>query len=370
MVRRIHRDFASGLSSLRIATALNAERVPGPRGGEWNASTIRGDPKKLVGILNNPLYGGRLVWGRREWRNNPDSERRERRYRLRDRSEWIEVDMPDLRIVDEETLARVRTEMASRRRVGAKPTNRSCHLLSGLIRCGECGGSYTLAGKDYYRCSHNREHGTCGSRASIRVSEIEEAVLSALQTQLLTPDLVKLFTEEFRREVERLTRNRGEADAEARKRLDELETEIRNLAQHFLAGAVSPTLSAMLAEREAEKERLGRQLSAPIPDGETVVPHPTLVATYERKVARLREALNDQSVRTGATAALRGLIDSVTVHVEADDARTLEIEASTATLIDFAQTTNAPQRRATGRSMAVVAGTRTERCHICPTIDI
>ena len=53
-------------------------------------------------IANNPLYIGRLVWGRRQWRRNPDSEMRERRYRLRDRSEWIEVAVPDLRIIDQE----------------------------------------------------------------------------------------------------------------------------------------------------------------------------------------------------------------------------------------------------------------------------
>lgn len=89
VVRRINRDFAAGQSSIQIATALNLAKVPGPRGGEWNASTIRGDPKKLVGILNNPLYVGKLVWGRREWRKNPDSDRRERRYRLRDQEEWV-----------------------------------------------------------------------------------------------------------------------------------------------------------------------------------------------------------------------------------------------------------------------------------------
>ena len=63
VIRRIYAEFSAGRSSLAIATGLNADKVPGPRGGEWNASTIRGDPKKLVGILNNPLYGGRMVWG-------------------------------------------------------------------------------------------------------------------------------------------------------------------------------------------------------------------------------------------------------------------------------------------------------------------
>lgn len=51
IVQRIFDLFANGLSSIQIATRLNEEKIPGPRGGAWNASTIRGDPKKLVGIL-------------------------------------------------------------------------------------------------------------------------------------------------------------------------------------------------------------------------------------------------------------------------------------------------------------------------------
>ncbi len=37
------------------------------------------------------------------WRRNPDSEKRERRYRLRDRAEWVEVEVavPAIRIVDD-----------------------------------------------------------------------------------------------------------------------------------------------------------------------------------------------------------------------------------------------------------------------------
>ncbi|MDR6790829.1 hypothetical protein J2Y58_004217 [Sphingomonas sp. BE138] len=134
IVRRIFAWFAAGMSSIQIATRLNEEGVPGPRGGQWNASTIRGDPKKLVGILNNPLYAGRLVWGRRQWRKNPDSERRERRYRLRDKSEWVQVAVPELRIVDDGLFEAARAEIERRKRpvtasssVGSK---RAKHMLS------------------------------------------------------------------------------------------------------------------------------------------------------------------------------------------------------------------------------------------------
>ena len=79
------------------------------------AEVIRGDPKKAVGILNNPLYVGRLVWGRRQWRRNPDSEIRERRYRLRDQSEWVEVAVPNLRIVDDRLWDAIHKQIEQRR---------------------------------------------------------------------------------------------------------------------------------------------------------------------------------------------------------------------------------------------------------------
>jgi site-specific DNA recombinase len=42
IVRRIFVEFAAGRSPSRIAFALNREGVQGPRGGQWDASTING----------------------------------------------------------------------------------------------------------------------------------------------------------------------------------------------------------------------------------------------------------------------------------------------------------------------------------------
>jgi hypothetical protein len=151
VVERIFTEFAAGASSIQIATRLNADGIPGPRGGHWNASTIRRDPKKATGILNNPLYVGRLVWGRRQWRRNPDSEKREGRYRLRDRAEWVEVAVPAIRIVDDGPWEAVQTQLCRRRlpdaNIPVARRNRRRHLLSGLIKCSCCGSSDTISGK-------------------------------------------------------------------------------------------------------------------------------------------------------------------------------------------------------------------------------
>ena len=77
-VLRIFRWSADGKSPRWIAAELNRLGVPSP-GASWNrtsdrltakrkrgwvASAIRGDRKRGTGILNNPLYVGRVVWNR------------------------------------------------------------------------------------------------------------------------------------------------------------------------------------------------------------------------------------------------------------------------------------------------------------------
>jgi site-specific DNA recombinase len=105
--------------------------------------------------------------------------------------------MPDLRILDVDLAAAVDAEIARRalpadKKVNAAKSNRAKYLLSGIIKCGVRGSSYKILGKGYYRCARNHERGTCGNKTSVRVDVVEAAALSALQSQLLTPDLAKL----------------------------------------------------------------------------------------------------------------------------------------------------------------------------------
>jgi site-specific DNA recombinase len=55
VVLRIFADYARGISPKVIASTLNREGVPGPRGAVWSASTIHGNPVRGTGILNNEL---------------------------------------------------------------------------------------------------------------------------------------------------------------------------------------------------------------------------------------------------------------------------------------------------------------------------
>ncbi|WP_457355133.1 recombinase family protein [Sphingomonas sp. UYP23] len=363
VVRRIFDEFAAGRSSIQIATGLNRHGITGPRGGQWNASTIRGDPAKATGILNNPLYVGRLVWGRRQWRRNPDSEKRERRYRLRDRSEWVEVDVPDLRIIDDAQWTTVQKQIEQRSRPGSHATlagqNRKKHLLSGLIRCSCCGSGYTISGKDYYRCAGQKERGTCGNTVSVRKGPLETATLAVLQHHLLTEAHARLFAQEFQREVERVTQASSRDADDASARLTVIQLEIDNLAVNMLSGVASPTLLNMLGEREVEKARLETLLALrpTMRPAATILPHPALLRLFEQKVGALRESLDQQSVRGEAAEILATLIESVTIYPDGERGAEAEVVAKTAGLFAFATNANAAPKGGVCSSMAVVAGT-------------
>ena len=55
IVRRIFAEYIEGHSPLAIAARLNAEGLPAPRGGLWNASTLNGSRRRQNGILSNSL---------------------------------------------------------------------------------------------------------------------------------------------------------------------------------------------------------------------------------------------------------------------------------------------------------------------------
>ncbi|WP_443025467.1 recombinase family protein [Sphingomonas sp. Leaf231] len=363
IVRRIFSEFAAGASSIQIATRLNADGIAGPRGGQWNASTIRGDQKKATGILNNPLYAGRLVWGRRQWRRNPDSEQRERRYRLRDRAEWVEVAVPEQRIIPDALWDSVSEQIERRRRTDAQVPvarqNRKKHLLSGLIRCSCCGAGYTISGKDYYRCAGQKERGTCTNRLSVRKGPLEVATLAVFQHHLLTEEHARLFADEFAREMERLNQAMIDQERTSSDRLTIVTREIDNLAANMLAGVASPTLIKLLSDRENEKAALEARVAQRRPNkpASPVLPHPTLMRLFEEKVSKLRETLDDEPVRGEAAEILSTLIESVTIYPDEPCGPEAEVVAKVSDLLGWATNDNAASKGGDCSSTTVVAGT-------------
>lgn len=86
-----------------------------------------------------------------------------------------------------------------------------------------------------------------------------------------------------------------------------------------------------------------------------------LLKRFEEKVADLRGALNNESIRTEASEVI-GEFDSVTIYRAGQAGAEAEVAARTEALIAFAANENGPRHfRIEGRSMAVVtaAGMKT-----------
>ena len=193
VIRRIFRDYAGGKSPRHIARYLNDERIPGPEGRLWIDTTIRGQVDRGAGLLNNTLYIGRLSWNRCSYVKDPRTGRKVAR--VNPHEQWEEVDVPELRIIEDDLWHRAKARQSDVRLAMGRDAegnvlnraHRQEFLLSGLLRCGCCDGGYTIVAQDRYGCATRRGKGTCNNSKTISRQRIEARVLEALKDRLLTP---------------------------------------------------------------------------------------------------------------------------------------------------------------------------------------
>lgn len=287
IVGRIFEEYVRGLTPRRIATGLNADGIASPRGGEWNASTINGSRQRRNGILNNELYIGRIVWNRRRFVKDPDTGKR--RSRLNLEHEWIIIDAPELRVIDDDLWDQTQTLKARfASRAGNKRQTKK-RLLSGLIKCGCCGGGMTIARRDRYYCSARREKGTCDASHGIGVVEIEDRVLTGLRDILVGNELLlEEFTAEFRRELARLRKARSGDEMRLRKELGEVERSIARCVEFVTqaTGRRRPSATSSPSSRRASDpwERHSRPDRTPTSSRSTRT-SPTSIAGKSRSSA-------------------------------------------------------------------------------------
>ena len=313
IVKRIFQEYADGLAPRRIAGRLNMENIPGPRGGPWNASTINGSRQRRNGILNNELYLGRITYNRQRYTKDPETGKR--RSRPNPEHEWVITDVPALRIVDDGTWDRVKQIKA---RYASQPGNQrqtKKRLLTGLVKCGRCGGSMTIVNRFRYYCSTKRERGTCASTVGIKAIDLENRILSGLKDILLgNEDLIEAFVAEFKAEIIRLRKQRGSHERQAQKELNKVNRAIKRCLSFITEGDGDPGLVRdELRSLEGRKKDLELSLAADHREQEVEL-HPNIAELYGRKVAELQSLLTDETSRPQAMELIRAMIDRIEVH--------------------------------------------------------
>ena len=379
VIRRIYTEYARGVSPRAIAAALNAEGVPAPHGkgrgdsagdGNWRANTIIGNRQRGTGILNNELYVGRRIWNRQRFVHKPGEKKRISR--LNPESEWRIDEVPHLRIVPEELWAKARERQArldSARRdkdtgdthhlSGSHATKRPSYLLSGLIRCGCCGGTMNVGGsnpKRYY-CANAREKGTavCKGIPGIAQSTLEATVLDGLRHHLMQPEAVADFIRRYQTHLREQDTERRDRVARIRSAMSTTDKEIANIMTAIKAGIFTSSTKSELEALEARKERQKQEM-AEASEAAPVMPD-DLAEVYRDKVDALVSSLNDPETRHEATDAIRAMVEKIIVHWDAEAGEHgVEIEGEIVALLQAGTNKNAAALGAAANSLKLVAG--------------
>ncbi|GGA46888.1 recombinase family protein [Paenibacillus physcomitrellae] len=188
LVRNIFEQYAAGHGLKAIANDLNHRGHKTKTGKPFSTCAIRD-------ILDNPMFVGKIRYNRYEnW-----AERR----RKGKTSEIILVEGHHPAIISEELWEKVQL-LRQKKSVMPKKRFEGEYLLTGLIRCPECGAAMTASrtvnrAKDgtkivrmYYSCGRFRSQGSSVCHAnSVRKDEAEKAVTERIRQAVTQPHILK-----------------------------------------------------------------------------------------------------------------------------------------------------------------------------------
>ncbi len=230
-----------------VAMELNRRLVPDPGGTQhWQGQTVRA-------ILINPLYRGKLLRSRRV-----TVERAGSIVRVPNKPEDVRTyDRPDLKVWDDETIAKLDAQIKARVRVTTWSVGVRRHLSSSFVRC-PCGGSITTSasnrsrGKHY--CCTRVKSGACSAGLGYRSEAAVDSAVIAACAALLTDKVVTRTREIVAEALGALART----DTRVAER-DRLTRDIAT-AERRIEAARELVLDSTGAEREDHRASLRRQL--------------------------------------------------------------------------------------------------------------
>lgn len=316
IVKLIFTKYLSGNGYRAIANALNKLGKKTVRGNSFSTIAVKD-------ILNNPTYAGYLRYNRYEdW----DTKRR-KGYN----PNFILVEGSHRPIIDKELYEKVqeRLKLESRH---PKRNNRGENILTGLLRCPECGGAMAASNttnklKDgtkkrtrYYSCANFRNKGTSVCHAnSLRADEAEKFVLDRLREVIQLPNHLSGIVEELNKQIH-TQREPWELEL---KELEVKKNETRTKIDKWLSlSKDTPELASDLRERintlEHEYNKLNQRIYelSQILDTEG---YQISEKDVEKVLQLVNSVITDATPKATVKAILRSFIEKITFDKETKD---------------------------------------------------
>jgi site-specific DNA recombinase len=337
IVRRIFAEYIAGERTPAITAKLNADGIKPPRGKHWQPGALTGSNNRHNGILGNEIYYGRLVWNRVRMIKDPETGKRVSR--PNPESEWQRGEVPQLAIVTKDTFDQAAAIKASRRHAAPVLRRNPKALLSGLLKCGACGGGMSIKGADRggtrIVCTSHHNAKACANNRTYYLHTVEQTVLSGLRAHLVDTRAIRHFLKTYHDERKRLAKSAGNRVPALQHRLGEVTRQAARLTDIMLE-SYEPVSSFTGKIMVLEKEKIAIEaeiasLAAPI----TVVAlHPGATAHYLKVVDDLASAIRQRDGAGSMASAIRELIESVVVHrTEPGEAVRLKVNGRLAALI-------------------------------------
>ncbi len=204
-------------------------------------------------MLSNRLYLGEYTFNKMEAKTR----------RIKPESEWITVTVEP--IIEPETFAQVRQRLEDRSPANVPPrVVNSPTLLTGLVRCGTCGASMTIAtGKGgryrYYKCSgkiNDLARGSSCTNGNVPMEKLDTLILQAVANRVFTPERVEVMMKELQKNLKHSRTEHAEQLKELTKELDALKGQTDRLYEAVEKGLLP--LDGTLQER-VHKHQTRRQ---------------------------------------------------------------------------------------------------------------
>jgi len=303
VVQRIFRECLYGTGLKEIAKGLNRDGVTTSFGKEWS-------PTSVHNILRNETYAGTLVWDLRKKRT---VGRTEAFPPVRVEGAWPGI-------IDLQTFEEARRKRAARApRITHPRVVFSQYLLSGMIRCRDCGAAMTgMVAKSgqffYYACNSARRKGRGACKTPLLPKhKVETFVVERIKDNILTREnleaLVRLTNEELL-----------ETSQEHEDRLDLLKSQITDVEYRlgklydaletgaFEAPQLAPRISTLI-EKKGDLERLQSVSEEKLRQQALEVAGPEVISDY---VNDLKRVLDESSI-VEQKAFIRSFVKGVEV---------------------------------------------------------
>jgi Recombinase zinc beta ribbon domain/Recombinase len=228
-------------------------------------------------VLYRQRYRGVVVWNQTRKRNAWGLERRS----LKASTDWITIEVPELRIVSEAQWLAAHGRLEQTRQTYLRGTHghlwgrpadghESKYLLTGLSRCASCGGTMIVRSRShgrrrafFYACSsfHHRGKTVCANPLEMPLQAAEEAVLTALERELLDPEILEEAATRAAARVASSTEDPRARRHALETALAQAETALARLTEAVTAGGAVATLVQAIREQERRRQTLRAELA-------------------------------------------------------------------------------------------------------------